>query len=58
MPRRTQQRHPNKEAPEPLKRLISAVINITAGCLVLLAILLIAEYVTDPQVLTFDFLFR
>lgn len=57
MPRR-ELRHPSKEAPEPLKRLITASIQLALGCVLLVAIILIAEYVTNPRVLTFDFLFR
>lgn len=58
MTRRTQIRHPNKETPEPLKRVITAVLQFFLGSLLLVALILIAQYVTDPQVLTFDFLFR
>ena len=57
MPRR-EIRHPTKEAPEPLKRWITASIQLALGCILLVAIILIAEYVTNPRVLTFDFLFR
>lgn len=57
MPRRDL-RHPTNEAPEPLKRVVTAAIQLALGCVMLVAIILIAEYVTNPRVLTFDFLFR
>ncbi len=46
------------ETPRPLRPIVTSVIQFAFGTLFLIALVLIAHYVTDPQVLTFSFLFR
>lgn len=58
MSRRARLRHTAKETPEPLKPVVTAVIQIAVGALLFVALILIVEHTTNPRVLTFDFLFR